>query len=1078
MPDQTYQLPRDSTMQGIVTQLQNIASRMNNSGSGSGGSGGGSTVVANPSGTASDDLTSIEIDGTIYDIPSGSGSSYDDTALRALIAAKQDALTPGTGIQISNGTISCTVQGGSGSSGAGGITTLDDEIRATLNTSYELEDSISNYDLILFEMYAYSSSTGNHLCGNALYKVSDLLDSDYGQNIWMIGGTNNRYIRLVFTDSTHYQLAAIGGTDTKLKGVYGIKLGGSSSGSSGAGGISNLSVVTEHYTGGDNTTTRTFTLPDNRTPFMVNIKGLMVIEGSTYWNGELNFKWGDSFAFGSCTSANVHNQLLGGNDYVTYSGNTFTIQGYNIGYAFNTTTSDFDVTYIYLDESSSGSSGSSGGSGYTVTNLFTGSASAVGDYELSDSILNYDDLEFIFKVDSQSDGSSCPYRIGAQEFYDRFKYGTAQSDDNMMVDLWDNMAFRITLGPNDDPESIHVLANYVGSSVGSTLVCVNGIKYGSGGNSELPNGSGYEATLIYDGSALSSLQSSIELNERWDNYDALYLTFKFGGDDGSTFGGLILKEQLLEALNHTYTAIGSYTSNYVGAHVVNDYKTFNQIYGGGNQQQNIYAVYGLKFGAGGSSGVGGERIVEKIYTATDNTVGVTVETDKPMTDYDYIIVECNEITGGPYINTQIVLKEELQDAIANSKAICPVYLNDGWHAYYYVTDESTLTNKTSVKMYISAVYGVKEGSGGSSSAVTSSYDETVLYSDDDSPASGEITLDDDVTNYDLLIFKARYTQSGNLIDWATTYPAKKFATEFPYVASATYANARHLCISNNNTSYVRVIMGSANNKLYTFSNGTGKIVEVIGIKYGGENSSSQGSSGIELPGSEIIEIAAGDGTSSRTFTFTRKPKLVHVWFTVPEKWSMSEDIFWGQPWGVYNCTNGNAPYSSGAQGSNTITFDDNNLTMTIIGINALGCANNSNGYGYMWVEYGEGSSSGGSSSLAESDKYSTSEKVIGKWVNGKPLYQKTLYNAGGVQGPNIPIAHGVSNLGILVEATGTCYDSGNEQAWFPVSHISSDGYNIGIFSVDSTNVNFCVPAAFNTRITDIYVTIKYTKTTD
>lgn len=248
------------------------------------------------------------------------------------------------------------------------------------------------------------------------------------------------------------------------------------------------------------------------------------------------------------------------------------------------------------------------------------------------------------------------------------------------------------------------------------------------------------------------------------------------------------------------------------------------------------------------------------------------------------------------------------------------------------------------------IYEIVGGGGGGGNG----YEEYTLYSDDNAPASGEITLSDDVNNYDILVFKARYTGSGNLIDWSASYPAKKFATEFPYVASATYANARHLCIQNNNTSYVRVIMGSANNKLYTFSNGTGKIVEVLGLKFGSGGGTGGGSS------TEVVSIAAGDGTSTRTFTFTKKPKFVHIWYTVPDKWSMTEDIFWGQPWGVYDCTNGNAPYGGGAQGSNTIAFDDVNLTMTITGINALGCANNTNGYGWMLIDYGEG---GGGSPL-------------------------------------------------------------------------------------------------------------------
>lgn len=126
----------------------------------------------------------------------------------------------------------------------------------------------------------------------------------------------------------------------------------------------------------------------------------------------------------------------------------------------------------------------------------------------------------------------------------------------------------------------------------------------------------------------------------------------------------------------------------------------------------------------------------------------------------------------------------------------------------------------------------------------------------------------------------------------------------------------------------------------------------------------------------------------------------------------------------------------------------------------------------------DGGGGGGGSSYAESDKYSTTEKVIGEWINGKPLYQKTIYSATLGTGQIVPVAHGISNLGVVVSVEATCFDSGYENAWFPISHISTDGYNIGIFSVDGTNINFSNPTAFGARITEVYATIKYTKTTD
>lgn len=42
---------------------------------GGGGGGGGTTVIANPSGTATDTLNKLQVASTIYDIPSGGGSS-------------------------------------------------------------------------------------------------------------------------------------------------------------------------------------------------------------------------------------------------------------------------------------------------------------------------------------------------------------------------------------------------------------------------------------------------------------------------------------------------------------------------------------------------------------------------------------------------------------------------------------------------------------------------------------------------------------------------------------------------------------------------------------------------------------------------------------------------------------------------------------------------------------------------------------------------------------------------------------------------------------------------------------------
>ena len=69
-----------------------------------GGGGGGTTVIANPSGTATDDLTKVQIGSTIYDIPGG-GSSYTDvtgtlTAGSTSITLSDTAITTSSTIEV------------------------------------------------------------------------------------------------------------------------------------------------------------------------------------------------------------------------------------------------------------------------------------------------------------------------------------------------------------------------------------------------------------------------------------------------------------------------------------------------------------------------------------------------------------------------------------------------------------------------------------------------------------------------------------------------------------------------------------------------------------------------------------------------------------------------------------------------------------------------------------------------------------------------------------------------------------------------------------------------------------------
>lgn len=115
--------------------------------------------------------------------------------------------------------------------------------------------------------------------------------------------------------------------------------------------------------------------------------------------------------------------------------------------------------------------------------------------------------------------------------------------------------------------------------------------------------------------------------------------------------------------------------------------------------------------------------------------------------------------------------------------------------------------------------------------------------------------------------------------------------------------------------------------------------------------------------------------------------------------------------------------------------------------------------------------SGGSSA----HNYSTNEQVVGTWIDGKPLYEKTvdcgnLFN-NGTKG----IAHNISNIKRIVGHSGGA--------------INSSGTYLPLPKVSPTGLQYCVDIAITT--TDIfittgndrtdyyaYVTLRYTKTTD
>lgn len=129
------------------------------------------------------------------------------------------------------------------------------------------------------------------------------------------------------------------------------------------------------------------------------------------------------------------------------------------------------------------------------------------------------------------------------------------------------------------------------------------------------------------------------------------------------------------------------------------------------------------------------------------------------------------------------------------------------------------------------------------------------------------------------------------------------------------------------------------------------------------------------------------------------------------------------------------------------------------------------------IDYSNG---GGDSS--NGINYSTEEQVIGAWIDGKPLYQKTIQCV-----LNFPYAwigaivqHNISNFDIGVNAFGFVKRD-NDVILIPSMRSDTNGQTtnaISIYNINKTefNINTLNKADLNGKTA--YITLQYTKTTD
>ena len=110
--------------------------------------------------------------------------------------------------------------------------------------------------------------------------------------------------------------------------------------------------------------------------------------------------------------------------------------------------------------------------------------------------------------------------------------------------------------------------------------------------------------------------------------------------------------------------------------------------------------------------------------------------------------------------------------------------------------------------------------------------------------------------------------------------------------------------------------------------------------------------------------------------------------------------------------------------------------------------------------------------------YSTNEQVIGTWVDGKTLYQKTFTNIAISSSANtVSVPHGISNFGKLIAFEGVSVSTTDCRPMPQLHYSDPAGFSVTLYTINATNLNFAYGnwAKSQSSSYTFNVTIKYTK---
>lgn len=111
-----------------------------------------------------------------------------------------------------------------------------------------------------------------------------------------------------------------------------------------------------------------------------------------------------------------------------------------------------------------------------------------------------------------------------------------------------------------------------------------------------------------------------------------------------------------------------------------------------------------------------------------------------------------------------------------------------------------------------------------------------------------------------------------------------------------------------------------------------------------------------------------------------------------------------------------------------------------------------------------------------SHNYSTDEQVVGTWVDGKILYEKTVViESSSLSSGENTLLHNISNVDYICGVDGIVFKNGNGSTPITTKHLDSI-WSCSIYNLSRTSFVFYIGSSLSQYVTKVYIHFRYTKT--